>query len=313
MEKGVVSVSISPAIDRTLYIDNFEIDKINNVISTVEVPGSKGVNVALNLASCGVKSTCAGFIGGDRAEFFIKYLLNKGVLCDFIPVSYNVRTNLKLVDLKKKTYTDVNFPSGEPTDEEIKSLKKNLLELASENDFIALSGSISSKKLSHLYRDIIETVSSTGVKVTVDCGGEALFEAAKAKPYAIKPNILEFNTAFGFNAKTIEDIKNAALRVCESGIENILISLDKNGALCVLKGRAYFVYNLDVPVYNTVGAGDAFLSGFLYAKLKEKDDISCLKYAASFAQAAVSHKADFEKSLSEYEKYVSKIKVEELA
>jgi 1-phosphofructokinase len=186
------------------------------------------------------------------------------------------------------------------------------LELALENNFIALSGSISSKKLSHLYRDIIEEVKGTGVKVSVDCGGEALFEAAKAKPYAIKPNLSEFNEAFGFNSKTIDDIKNAALRVCENGIENILISLDKSGALCVLKGKAYFVYNLDLPVYNTVGAGDAFLSGFLYAKHKEKDDISSLKYAESFAQAAVSHKADFEKSLNEYEKYVSQIKVEEL-
>ena len=312
MAKGVCAVSISPAIDRTIYIDGFKTDEVNRVKSSFDLPGSKGVNVALNLAKCGVKSTCSGFIGGTGAEFIKAELEKEYVKCDFVLVNYDVRTNLKIVDLKEKTYTDINFSGGVPSEEEIDALKEKIEMLAGKNEFIALSGNVSSPMLYGLYSELIAIAKSKGAKVTVDCAGEALFLAAQNKPYAIKPNLKEFNDSFGFECKTKEEIKKAALKIWESGVENVLISMDKEGALAVCKGKAYFVYNKDIPVYNTVGAGDAFLSGFIYAKVNEFSDTEALKCAASFAHAAVSHKAEDEKDFSEYIKYVSEIVVEEI-
>lgn len=313
MSKGICAVSISPAIDKTIYITDFKTNKVNRVEKSFDLPGSKGVNVALNLATCGIKSTCAGFIGGAGSDFILSELSRGGVKCDFVPVKYDVRTNLKVVDLNQKTYTDINFPSGEPDFENIDTLKEKLKKLAHENDFIALSGNISSPSLSKLYGEITDIIKKeNAAKVTIDCTGDALLFACEKKPYAIKPNLSEFNETFSVNCKTRDDIKNAALKLSESGIENILVSLDKDGAVAVLNKAAYFVYNCDLPVYNTVGAGDAFLSGFLYAKCKGFDDVTTLKYASSFAQATVSKKAEDKKTLDEYVKYVSSIRVEEI-
>lgn len=310
MAKGVCAVSVSPAIDKTIYVNNFTQNSVNRVIKSCDAPGSKGINVALNLACCNVKSTCLGFIGGSGSEFIISSLKSNGVICDFVPVDYDVRTNLKIVDLEKKTYTDINYPCREPSAENIFILKEKLKNIARENKYIALSGSIS-PNCSFLYSELCEIAKNEGAKVTVDCSGNALKTAASHAPYAIKPNLRELNETFSLNCKTKEDIKNAALKLCDNGIENVLVSLDKDGAVAVRRNKAYFVSVCDVPVLNTVGAGDAFLSGFIYAKLSDFDDVLALKHAASFAQATVSHMAGNKKTLIDFTKYVQNIKVEE--
>lgn len=162
-----------------------------------------------------------------------------------------------------------------------------------------------------LYSELCDIIKKEGAKVTVDCTGNALYAAVKQKPYIIKPNLKEFNETFNTNCKTKEDIKNAALRLCDEGIENVLVSLDKDGAVAVCNQKSYFVSVCDVPVLNTVGAGDAFLSGFIYAKMLNSDIVLCLKYASSFAQATVSHMANEKKTIDEYEKYIPNICVEE--
>ena len=308
MIKGVCAVSVSPAIDRTVYIDNFKTDEVNRAESSFDLPGSKGVNVALNLALCGIKSTCSGFIGGTGREFIESKLSQRGVKCDFVSVNYDVRTNLKIVDLSRKTYTDINFKGGVPEKEEIDALKTKIRKLSGQNDFIALSGNVSNPELYGLYGELTEIAKKEGARVTIDCTGKTLLLAAQKKPYAIKPNLKEFNESFGFQCKTKEEIKNAALKLWQEGIENILVSMDKDGALAVCGGKAYFVFNKEIPVYNTVGAGDAFLSGFIYAKANDFSDCDALKHAASFAHTTVSHKAEDEKNFSEYVKYVSEIK-----
>lgn len=310
MAKGVCAVSISPAIDRSVYVDDFKLDNVNRVNEGFDSPGSKGVNVALNLAVCGLKSTCTGFIGGHGSNFITSALKNGNVICDFVPVDYDVRINYKIVDLKNKTYTDINYPCGVPSDESISVFKTKLKALAQQNEYVALSGNIS-PVLSSLYSELCSIITSQGAKVTIDCSKHALFLAAKQKPYAIKPNLNELNEAFNLNCTTKDDIKNAALRLCESGIKNVLVSLDKDGAIAVCDKKAYFVSVCDVPVLNTVGAGDAFLSGFIYSKMSGFDDSLCLKYAASFAQANVSHRACDKKSFDDFKKYVSQIRVEE--
>ena len=312
MKKKVCAISVSPAIDRTVYVNDFTLDKVNRVSNFCDTPGSKGINVVINLAGCGFDCTCAGFIGGSGADFIKNHLTGRGVVCDFVPVSYDVRTNMKIVDLKNKTYTDINFSGGDPTEENSALLKQKIKKLASSNSFIAMSGNISSASLQNLYKDLINAIKDKDCKVTVDCSGEALKLAAAANPYAIKPNLEELNNAFSLNCKTYSDVKNAALRLCESGVENVLVSLDKNGAIAVSGKKAYRIDNCSVDVINTVGAGDSFLSGFIYASALNLAYTDRLKYAASFAQTTVSSLPGTAKNLSDFAKYVSQINVEEI-
>ena len=136
-----------------------------------------------------------------------------------------------------------------------------------------------------------------GARVTIDCTKSALIKAIEAKPFAIKPNLSELEESFGIKCNTYDQIVDAAIGINKKGVENVLVSLGHDGAICVCKGDEWRVYADKIPVYSTVGAGDAFLSGFIYAFDKGLDIRSCLKHALSFSQVRVATKPNEELTL----------------
>ena len=46
MRNMISALTLSPAIDKTVYIDGFRVDEVNKAQGCCQVPGSKGVNVA---------------------------------------------------------------------------------------------------------------------------------------------------------------------------------------------------------------------------------------------------------------------------
>ena len=71
------------------------------------------------------------------------------------------------------------------------------------------------------------------------------------------------------------------------GIENIILSMDKDGL--IYSGRGY-MYRVNVPsvdVRSTVGARDSTLAGFIYGVQNGHSLIDCAKLAAAFGTASV--------------------------
>ncbi|MBE7026937.1 MAG: 1-phosphofructokinase family hexose kinase [Ruminococcaceae bacterium] len=310
MREKVCALALSPAIDKTIYVDDFALNGVNHALKTLEVPGAKGVNVAKNLARCGLDSVCFGFIGGKNGEFICSELQKDGVECDFVKVDYDARTNIKIVDLKNSTYTDVNLLGNSPTKENIEMLKIKTKELAKKCSVVALGGSLPPGVDASLYYELAKIAKAEGALVTIDSCKEPLKVAIKANPFAIKPNIDELEGTFGEKYNTTDEIINKAMSIYESGVSNVLISLGSEGAVAVCGGDVFRLYTLDVPVYNTVGAGDAFLSGFIYGIQKELGIVEALRHSASFSQAVVSSYAGDVTELSQFKKYIDSVRVE---
>lgn len=310
MRNRVCALALSPAVDKTIYVENFRPDAVNHAMQSIQVPGAKGVNVAKNLARCGIDSTCFGFIGGKNGEYICSELEKDGVVCDFVGVDYDARTNIKIVDLKNATYTDVNLLGEAPTKENIEKLRLKTKELAKKCSFVSLGGSLPPGVDASIYYELTQIAKAEGALVTIDSCKEPLMLAIKAKPFVIKPNLDELEQTFGEKYNTIDEIINKAVSIYESGVENVLVSLGSEGAVAVCAGDVFRLYTLDVPVYNTVGAGDAFLSGFIYGMQKELGIVRALKHSASFSQAVVSSRAGDVAGLSQFEKYIDSVSVE---
>ncbi|MBO5542934.1 MAG: 1-phosphofructokinase, partial [Acholeplasmatales bacterium] len=60
----IYTITFSPSIDYSVFLNNFEIGKINRTKKQIITPGGKGINVSLILAKLGVNSVATGFIGG---------------------------------------------------------------------------------------------------------------------------------------------------------------------------------------------------------------------------------------------------------
>ena len=66
----VVTITLNPAIDRTVTISNFTAGAVNRVESVRSHPGGKGVNVASALADHGHGVAVTGFLGRSNAGAF---------------------------------------------------------------------------------------------------------------------------------------------------------------------------------------------------------------------------------------------------
>ena len=293
MRTIVAGLSLSPAMDRTIYVDDFCLNEVNRAHESAAIPGSKGVNVAKFLAASGLESVCFGFIGGPDRAVFISQLNKFGVRSDFLPVDYPIRNNIKVVDLKNSTYTDINLEAGTPTEAQLAALHEKAAQLAKDCAYIALSGRVSDKMPTDIYKTLTQVIHENGAKVAVDCSGKALLEALEAKPDVIKPNVKELCDSFDVHLVNRYEIIECAKRIHERGVENVLVSCGPDGAIAICGGSVYLVQVPNVPVYNTVGAGDAFLSGFIYGQTKGCSMEDTLRYAAAFSQAVVaSHASD---------------------
>jgi len=204
----------------------------------------------------------------------------------------------------------VNLLGNSPTKENIEMLKIKTKELAKKCSVVALGGSLPPGVDASLYYELAKIAKAEGALVTIDSCKEPLKVAIKANPFAIKPNIDELEGTFGEKYNTTDEIINKAMSIYESGVSNVLISLGSEGAVAVCGGDVFRLYTLDVPVYNTVGAGDAFLSGFIYGIQKELGIVEALRHSASFSQAVVSSYAGDVTELSQFKKYIDSVRVE---
>ena len=310
MRNTISALALSPAIDKTVYVEDLKINSVNHAHNTCQIPGSKGVNVARNLAQCSLNCVCFGFIGGESGKYIENELENCGVVCDFVEVDYDARTNIKLVDLKNSTYTDINLDRGTPSTQNIEKLKLKTKLLAKKSALVSLSGTVPPGVDSDIYYELAFIAKDQGARVAIDCCGEPLLRALEAKPFVIKPNIEELEMTFKERYDTIDKIVDRAMDIYKSGTKNVLISLGVEGAVAVCEGDVFRTYTLDVPVYNTVGAGDAFLSGFIYGVQKGFDIKQCLKHSISFSQAVVSNPIGDARTLAQFTQYVQNARVE---
>jgi 1-phosphofructokinase len=107
----------------------------------------------------------------------------------------------------------------------------------------------------------------------------------------VKPNAEELAELAGRPLSTLGDAADAAEVLIARGVHTVLISLGQNGALLVDA-------NLPTPLHghaaarrvvNTVGAGDAFLAGWLAAVQMGATHADALANALRFGATAVEH------------------------
>ena len=86
-------------------------------------------------------------------------------------------------------------------------------------------------------------------------------------PHLVKPNAEELADVTGRTLQSLGDVADAAQLLLARGVRTVLVSLGGDGALLVdaeLPGPLHGTADVG-RVVNTVGAGDAFLAGWLAA------------------------------------------------
>lgn len=277
MDSSILTVTLNPALDKTVLIDNLKVGGLNRVISSRLDTGGKGINVAkvLNKFKCDVKA--AGLVAGSQGSLLLDYLKEAGINTLFHQICGETRTNLKIVDQSTNTTTEINEAGFYVSENDLSLFIEELSKELCRSAFLILSGSLPPGVNEYIYFELINIAKSKGIKTILDADGKALSAGINALPYAVKPNIHELRDLTGKKIETVKDIVNTAKDYIEKGIEIVIVSMGGDGAVIVDKSTAYFAKPFDIVPKSTVGAGDSMVAAFAYSQINGFDLLKTAK------------------------------------
>ena len=264
----ILCLNLNAAIDKTIVVSSFEINKIHRPESVIALAGGKGCNVARALKTLGETPVISGWVGGFSGQFIENELLLEGMQTDFIHTDFESRTCTSIFDREKQTMTEI-YEVGESVPlEKINELRDHILATIGKYKAITLSGSLPPGVPADFYADLIEIARKENVLTFLDTSGDALRKGVEAGPFFIKPNETEAKSLLGIDLNDTFDFAQAVVEISTRYGTNVLLSLGENGAIAAKAEEIFIVKSPNVNAKSAVGSGDCMLAGLTHGILQ---------------------------------------------
>lgn len=283
----IITVTMNPAIDKTVEVDKLHVGAINRLLKVEIDVGGKGINVSKTISYLGGSTVASGFLAGNSGSMIENALKRYRVKSDFIYVDGETRTNLKLVE-SSGALTELNEPGPVVSKGDMEMLARKLQDYPCADTLFVFAGSASPGVEPEEFRKLIRLVKQKGGKVFLDADGELFAEAIKETPDIIKPNDFELSQYFGLESVADEEkLIEMGQRLVSQGINTVCVSRGSKGALILQEGRRIRVPGLNVKAHSAVGAGDAFVAAFSYGIDRGIGFEECVRLAIATSAGAV--------------------------
>ena len=282
----ILSVCANPSIDLTVELEQLNIGQLNRVNNKVVTYSGKALNSAIGVRRLGSDSYATGFMYDNDGGLFSQRLDNEGVKNTFVWNKGSVRTNYKIVD-NKSMLTEINDRGDDVSlekQEELLDLVKNLSKKAS---VVILSGSLPKGVDDDYYLKLAKCVNGN-CKIVLDTEGEKLIKAVNNGVYMVKPNLRELENIVKRRLNKLKDMIDSCKFLLNSGAENVLLSLGREGAILYDGTNCYYCKSVNVAVNSTVGAGDSMVAAASVLTERNASKEEILKCAVAAGTASIT-------------------------
>ncbi len=258
----IYTVTLNPTLDITYILDDIVFDEPVTARQVLKTPGGKGINVSRALRAMGTDSVAMSVVGGHAGDEVLDLLQDEGLILQIVRIKNETRTNVGILGRRDGREMKIRAAGPPVGKAETKRINDLVFQIEQAPEVLVLSGSLPPGIDDDIYYHIAHAGKKRGSRVVVDCDGTSLARAIEASPYLIKPNMVEFSELVGRELAGEEDVIASARSVNEKGVEIVVVSMGKNGALLVTRDVALRGI---VPVVSddTVGAGDSMVAGLV--------------------------------------------------
>ncbi len=320
----IVAVALNASFDRVLQVPDLTPGAhVQGRLVSIQ-PAGKGVNVARLLGLLGTPCILTGFVGEGDGGRFERSFAGSPVRVEMFEGRGATRENITLIDPARGTEThirDAGFPLAA---DDLSRLERQLESLVAPDAYVVFAGSLPPGMEPEAFARLIGLCQDRGARVAVDSSGPGLEAIRQVSPFdfaqgglgkvearglwLIKPNREELAELARLlrggspsqgerggsphpprdNAiRSDADLRAVAAPLLEH-IDVVAVTLGADGAcLFTRKGawRARLRY-AGRKVVKTVGAGDAFLAGFIHSHAAGRPASDCLRYAVACGTAS---------------------------
>ncbi len=262
----IISVNPNPAVDRTLVVPEFALEKTIRASQVAIGVGGKAACASWVLGELGIPSTVLAFAAGHPGHELESLLRRKGVKTNFIWVKGETRVHFLVVCEDGSGQSTFGVDTLEISDADVEELHRRYTASLKHADAILIGSTLPKGRNPELYTEFVREARSRNIPVVFDCFGPFLEAALQAGPTIIKPNQVELEGLVGRKIRTLKDARKAGQEILDKFGTMVVATMGSQGAVAVLEGRAYQVPPPKVPkVVSTAGTGDAVLAGLTYA------------------------------------------------
>ncbi len=285
MVSMINTVTLNPAIDKVLFLNELKKNVTNRVQCAQETIGGKGTHVSINLKTLGMTSRAFGICHGSTGLRIIDMLEEHGLDVRFLwRSSEETRTNYLLVedngDCTLIAERGVMLSEGD-----IDDMEDLIIREVQAGDSIVLSGDMSNCVAS-AYGRIMRRLRNRDVKVFLDTSGPALAECVHQAPFMIKPNVDELSFLCGRPvADDIGDVVSVIDGLDRLHIGIIAVSMGEMGSVLRVGEKIFHAIPPKANVVNTIGCGDCYLAALAYGLTEGLSMEEALKVATGASAA----------------------------
>jgi pseudouridine kinase len=282
-----ISVFGASNVDITGYTKSTLIYKDANIGTMKTTAGGVGRNIAENLKYLEFDVALISIFGDDPlSDFLINDCRKKKI---------NIDKSLFLQDASASTFIAImdehndlavgisamNLYDELPEKTFIDKLPENLL-----GNYTVLETNFSTRILQAVIKKY------PGKKFVLDTvsGKKALRAIPLLKNlYILKTNLLEAKMMSEMKIKNDSDLFKLTQYFIDMGVEKVFITLGKDGVIYGNKDGIYKKKSIASKITNTIGAGDSFVAGLIYADAQNKNIHELAQYGMAAAAITVQH------------------------
>ena len=302
----IYTITLNPAIDYFITLNNeLLVDEVNRGSNEIYKAGGKGLNVSKILSVLEISSKAIAVLGGFTGKF-IQDAFDKNPLIDVIPIPVEGTNRINMKANYGKQALCINGNGPVVSEETISDILKEINKI-NKDDIVVVSGSMMHGFPSDFIVTLSKAIQERNAKVVIDMEQISMEQLKLCKPFLIKPNLYEFKLLFKDETINASNIDQYLVKLNKLGIENILVSLGKEGAIL---SNTEGIFKLDQPhttLVNKVGAGDSMLAAFIGKLSQGSCYEEALQYGGAAGNATASQLEDI--TLSDIEEYLQHMKV----
>lgn len=262
----ILTVTPNSVVDWTISISDFQWDRSLRANYAVWGVAGKPTGAAWILGEMGIITTTMGFVAGTIGEKLIELLEAKNVETDFTWVGGETRLNVIVVNQHTNQHAKLAVDTLEITNTHRERFMHRFKKKLAQADALVTGSNLPAGLDPDFFIHLIAAARDVDVPVVLDTSSPHLAHALPANPTVIKPNRAELSTLAGKDIITLEHAYQAARAIIDAYGIQVVVSLDADGTLAVLKEGIFHIPAPDLHTHqSTAGAGDGILAGIAYA------------------------------------------------
>jgi 1-phosphofructokinase family hexose kinase len=281
----IVTLTINPAIDRTISVDRLAFEDRAYIKSTHETAGGRGLNSSVVVNSFGAQTLAVLTSGGDSGKRLEKLLGNCGFPIAVVPIQREIRTNFTITDSHGLT-VNLNEIGPEMDKAEVLAVERTVRKALDKATWLLICGSIPPGVPPELYGTLIAMARKKKVRSLLHADGAPLREGIDARPTVVTPNQQEAERLLGRTLLTRTHYLEAAERIRSMGAESVALSLGSRGAVGASDSGLVEALPPRVDALCPIGAGDAMGAAYSWALDRKNDTVDALRWGVAAGTAS---------------------------